>query len=77
MKTGHIGADKPMIHYTPEMKDNMIMIVDNQKPLAITDHRTIRTYEIQNIRMNEPFIYDESRQFRGKNKSKRRYPKPR
>jgi len=79
METGHIGTGEPMIHAMVGMKTESVIIVNDCTSLTIKEHfpKDLNTLIIERIPRDMPFIDYDNNQRRGKNKSKRKYPKPR
>lgn len=76
MKIGIIGTGGLMIHAMAGMKPEAVILIDDCNSLSITDHSLNSTHTLTLIDRHEPFINFEADKFRGKNKSKRKYPRP-
>ena len=79
MEIRHIGTGEPMIHAMVGMKTESVIIVNDCTSLIIEEHfpKDLNTLMIERIPRATSFIDYNDNQYRGKNKSKRKYPKPR
>ena len=73
MRIGIIGTGEPMIHAMVGIRKENTVVINETQTLTTPNNVHILT----NNRIDMPFIDYEGRENRGKNKSKRRYPRPR